>query len=77
MRKKFAMRWRRDALRRGAVISNKGYVLTKREARESKCRRGFNFDAEYKGHTITCIAEDALDAYRIFVQEMDNWFGDD
>ena len=74
MRKKIANRWRREALRRGAIIRNEGNVFSKKELREQgldKSDNTFKFDAEYNGFTWMIAADDALDAYRMFVDMMD------
>ena len=71
MRRKFAKRWRREALRRGAKLYNEGRILTKHEAIAYGSPRGFSFDAKYNGHMICIIARDELDAYRMLVQDID------
>lgn len=75
MRKKIAMRWRREALRRGAILSDERMVFSKKELRENGFRRkhnGFGFKAEYKGWKWMVCSDDILDAYRLFVLEMDD-----
>ena len=75
MRKKFAKRWRREAIRRGAIIVREGPILTKQELAENhlaKRHRGFSFVAKYRGWEHHVVGQDALDAYRIFVQELDD-----
>lgn len=75
MRKKIAKRWRREAMRRGAIILREGPILTKQELAEeniSKRHRGFCVVAKYHGWEHHVVGLDALDAYRIFVQELDD-----
>lgn len=75
MRKKIAKRWRREAMRRGAIILREGPILTKQELAEEhlgKKHRGFYFVAKYRGWEHHVAGRDALDAYRIFVQELDD-----
>lgn len=75
MRKKIAMRWRREALRRGAVITDEKPVFNKQELKENGLRKkdaGFSFKAEYKGYKWMIAGDDALAAYKLFVQAMDN-----
>ena len=77
MRKKIAMRWRREALRRGAIITNEKPVFTKKELREYGLRKkdnGFSFDGFYKGYHWMVCADDMLTAYKMFVEEMDYEF---
>ena len=74
MRKKIAMRWRREALRRGAIITNEKPVFTKKELREYGLRKkdnGFKFDVFYKGYHWMICADDMLTAYKMFFEEMD------
>lgn len=74
MRKKIAMRWRREALRCGAILSNEKMVFSKKELRENNLKRkqnGFSFCAEYKGWKWLICADDMLAAYKLFVEEMD------
>lgn len=42
MRKKIAMRWRREALRRGAVITSEKWVFDKKELRERGLQKSDN-----------------------------------
>jgi hypothetical protein len=82
LRRKFAKRWRREALRRGVELTNERYSLNKHEAEMYRSPRGFCVDAKYNGWTICCIGRDELEAYRMLVQEIDYdgpgaWFGDD
>lgn len=68
------MRWRREALRRGATLWNEGNIFTKKELREQGLRRsdnGFSFRAEYKGSAWMIAADDILEAYKLFVDVMD------
>lgn len=68
------MRWRREALRRGATFRNEGNVFSRKELRENgldKSDNCFSFNAEYKGFTWQVAADDALEAYRMFVDIMD------
>lgn len=74
MRKKIAMRWRREALRRGAVLREEKMVFSKKGLRENNLKRkhnGFSFCAEYKGWKWRICADDMLAAYKLFVEEMD------
>lgn len=75
MKKKIAMRWRRQALRKGAIIKNEGLVFSKQELLENNLKKkhnGFRFDAEYKGWNWMICAKDRLSAYKLFVLDMDN-----
>ena len=79
MRKRIAMRWRREALRRGAILSNEKMVFSKKELRENNLKRkhnGFSFCAEYNGWNWMICADDMLAAYKMFIEEIDyehNW----
>ena len=75
MRKKIAMRWRREALRRGAILSEEKMVFSKKELREKNLNRkqnGFRFCAEYKGWKWRICADDMLAAYKLFIDVMDD-----
>lgn len=75
MRKKIAKRWRRDALRRGAIIINEKSVFNRQELKENGLRKkdaGFGIKAEYKGRKWLIAGTNALSAYRTLVQAMDN-----
>lgn len=81
MRKKIAMRWRREALRRGAILSDEKMVFSKKELRENNLKRkhnGFSFCAEYNGWNWMICADDMLAAYKMFIEEIDcehDWMG--
>lgn len=78
MRKKIAMRIRRDLLRKGVIISNEKPVFSKQELREnglSKKDRGFGFVAEYRGWKWVICADDRLAAYRLFIEVMNDELG--
>lgn len=71
MRKKIAMRWRREALRRGAVITSEKWVFNKKELREEGLRKsdnGYAVKAKYNGHTYNVADDDMLKAYKLL-----NW----
>ena len=75
MRKKIAIRWRREALRRGAILSDEKMVFSKKEMRENNTKRksnGFSFCAEYKGWRWVVCSDDMLTAYKTFVNAMDD-----
>ena len=74
MRKKIAMRWRREALRRGAVLRDEKMIFSKSEIAEYGYRRkdnGFGFIAEYNGWTFMICEKDMLAAYKLFIECMD------
>ena len=69
------MHWRREALRRGAVITDEKPVFNKQELKENGLRKkdaGFSFKAEYKGYKWMIAGDDALAAYKLFVQAIDD-----
>lgn len=71
MRKRFAKRWRKTALRMGAVIETKGAVIEYAEGKLyglSKRECGFGLIAEYKGFRYHICGSDELETYRLLVQ---------
>lgn len=78
MRKKFAKRWRREALCRGALISREGRILTKQEIADNHLKKrdaGFGIVAKCDGESYYIAGYDALDAYRLLAKmlEEDSW----
>lgn len=74
MRKKFAMRWRRRALHRGAVILSEGLVFSKHELREenlTKSDNAYEIKARYKRNTYSVADDDMLKAYKLLSWCMD------
>ena len=68
MRKKFAMRWRRQALRMGADILSEGMVFSKQELNEQGLQRkdnGYRVQARYEGYTYDVADDDILAAYKL------------
>lgn len=68
MRKKFAMRWRRLALRMGAEILSEKMVFSKQELNSHGFLRkdnGYCIQARYKGHTYCVADDDILSAYKL------------
>lgn len=60
MRKKFAIRKRRELLRRGGVIQQEMFI------REPGWRRkdcGYAVEFRYHGHTVSASGDDMLDAF--------------
>lgn len=75
MRAKIAKKLRRDALRRGAVITREGMTFTKRELRKYKFTRkdnGYSVTVEYEDFKIHACGRDMLDAYRSLLWMMDD-----
>ena len=75
MKKKIAMRWRRKALRKGAIFSNEHLVFSKAELRDNNLKNkhnGFGFTAEYNGWKWCICDEDMLSAYKFFALMMDD-----
>ena len=71
MRKKFAMRWRRETLRRGATIISEGAVFSKQELHEEgleKRDNAYRVQARYKHNTYDVADDDMLKAYKLL-----NW----
>ena len=74
MRKKFAMRWRKQVLRRGAEILSEGMVFSKHELRENGYIRkdnGYQVRARYKRNTYSVADDDMLKAYKLLAWCMD------
>lgn len=74
MRKKFAMRWRRQVLRRGAVILEERPVFTKRELLEEGLQKrdnAYKVRAKYKRNTYDVADDDMLKAYKLLSLCMD------
>lgn len=74
MRKKIAMRWRREVLRRGAEIRSEGMVFNKAELREQGFKRrdnGYQIKARYKRNTYSVADDDMLKAYKLLSWCMD------
>lgn len=74
MRKKFAMRWRRQAIRRGAEIQSEGMVFSKEELRENgltKSDNAFQIKAKYKRNVYSVADTDMLKAYKLLSWCMD------
>ncbi len=73
MRKKIAMRWRRQALRQGAVIKEEGAILNRSDRALCNIRKkdiGFGITAIHNGWTYHIVANDALNAYKLFVRSI-------
>lgn len=74
MRKKIAMRWRRQVLRRGAVILEERPVFTKRELLEEGLQKrdnAYKVRAKYKRNTYDVADDDMLKAYKLLSWCMD------
>lgn len=74
MRKKIAMRWRRQVLRRGAVILEERPVFTKRELFEEGLQKrdnAYKVRAKYKRNTYDVADDDMLKAYKLLSWCMD------
>lgn len=74
MRKKIAMKLRKDALRRGADLSGERYILSKRELRRRGLKPGDNgycLVLRYKGEVIHVADNTMLWCYRIVLDAMD------
>lgn len=70
MRKKIAMRWRREALRRGVVITSEKLVFSKKETRERGYVRGDNayaIEATFNGLKYSVADYDMLSAYKLLI----------
>lgn len=61
MRKKFAMRKRRELLRRGAKIIHESFISEPGWRREN-C--GYSVEFQYEGWICVCSADDMLEAYK-------------
>lgn len=74
MRKKIAMKLRKDALRRGACLSGERYVFSKRELRRQGLKasdNGYCLVLRYKGETYYVSDNTMLWCYRIVLDVMD------
>lgn len=74
MRKKFAMRWRRQALRRGAEILSEGLVFSRQELHEeglTKRDNAYRIKVKYKRNTYDVADDDMLKAYKLLSWCMD------
>lgn len=74
MRKKIAMRWRRQVLRRGAEILSEGMVFSKRELSENGYVRkdnGYQVKVRYKRNTYSVADDDILKCYKMLSWCMD------
>lgn len=74
MRKKFAMRWRRQVLRRGAEIQSEGMVFSKVELLENcltKSDNAYQIKAKYKRSVYSVADDDMLKAYKLLSWCMD------
>lgn len=68
MRKKIAMRWRRKALRMGAIIHSEKPCMSKKELRSEGLKssdNGFCIEMEFQGKKYTVAANTMLDAYKL------------
>lgn len=75
MRKKIAMRWRRQALRQGAIIKEEGAILNRSDRFLCNIRKkdiGFGITAIHEGWTYHVASNDALNAYRLFVHAINS-----
>ena len=74
MRKKFAMRCRREVLRRGAIILNERPILSKQERNEGNIKKkytGFEVNVKYRGSAYCIAGRDMLEAYRLLIWALD------
>lgn len=74
MRKKFAMRWRKQVLRRGAEIQSEGLVFSKKQPREeglTKSDNAYQVKAKYKRNTYSVADDDMLKCYKLLSWCMD------
>lgn len=74
MRKKIAMRWRRQVLRRGAVILEEGPVFKKKELIEqglAKKENAYMIHVRYKRNKYNVADDDMLKAYKLLSWCMD------
>lgn len=75
MRAKIAKKLRRDALRKGAVITREGMTFTKRELRKHNYTRkdnGYTISVEYRNWKLHSCGRDILEAYRSLLWMMDD-----
>lgn len=74
MRKKIARELRKDALRRGAILSGEKYIMSKRELREECLKasdNGFEITLDYRGEHYCIVDNTELDCYRMLLDVMD------
>ena len=74
MRKKIAMRWRRECLRRGAEILEEKPVFSKVELFEENLKQrdnAYKVKARYRGNIYDVADDDMLKAYKLLVWCMD------
>lgn len=74
MQKKIARKLRKDALRRGAILSGEKYVLSKRELRRRGLKpsdNGYCLVLRYKGEVIHVADNTMLWCYRLVLDIMD------
>lgn len=74
MRKRIAMRWRREVLRRGGVIVSEGMVFSKKQLRENGYTRrdnGYQIKMKYKRNSYSIADDDMLKAYKLAIWCMD------
>ena len=70
MRKKIAMRYRKDAMRHGAQILGEGMVFSPRELRTqnlSKKDNGYHILAKFGDDTYSVADDDMLTAYKLLL----------
>lgn len=74
MRKKIARKLRKDALRRGAILSNEKPCCSRKELRAQGWKRGeagFGLELTYLGRTIFIYTNSELECYRTTLEVMD------
>lgn len=74
MRKKIARKLRKDALRRGAVLSDERPCMTLKELRANgltKSDAGFGLVVDYRGERIHCAFNSELECYRVLMDILD------
>lgn len=70
MRRKIAKRWRKRALRMGAVILKEGFVFSKKELRMQGLKpsdNGFAIEMIFNGCKYSIADNTELDAYKLMV----------
>lgn len=70
MRRKIAKRWRKKALRMGAVILKEGFVFSKKELRMHGLKpsdNGFAIEMIFNGYKYSIADDTELDAYKLMV----------
>ena len=70
MRKKIARRWRREALRRGVIITSEKMVFSRKEMREHGYVRRDNsyaIEATFNGLKYSVADDDMLSAYKLLI----------